>query len=370
MNRLIVLITLIFLLVLTSCDIPTLLGSSAATQQEGIRYQTLSAMLTQTEASGSTLMQTATLLVPPTVDMTTPSLPATPLQTPSLRVPTPTVSFTAAVVSTSTSAAPSVACDLAQAGRPIDVTIPDDTRVKPGEYFTKVWRLVNAGSCTWDNRYALVWFSGTDMGLSHTQPLNRSVSPGQSIDIAVEMVAPKASGSYQSNWKLRNPQGQVFGIGPAGNAPFWVRVIVVPDQTPTPVPSTPTVEPSPTATLTPQVYLSGNATLADLVGLDLESGEVGQGAQMDVELRWPENGQVSLAFLNGVLAQSMGQTMPQQSDCQAAALSTDLIQAEGLQPGMAICLRTSQALPGRLVVAAFDADQRQLQLEFTIWVVP
>ena len=51
-------------------------------------------------------------------------------------------------------------CDLAGAGNPIDITIPDDTKMQPGQTFTKVWRLQNIGTCTWTNAYTAGQFSG------------------------------------------------------------------------------------------------------------------------------------------------------------------------------------------------------------------
>ena len=122
---------------------------------------------------------------------------------------------------------PTRVCNLAAAGRPIDVTIPDDTRVGPGDSFVKTWRLVNMGSCTWTRGYAAVWFSGMAMGGQREESLRRSVSPQESVDISVEMSAPLLTGEYQSNWKLRDEAGNFFGIGPAGNSPFWVRIEVV-----------------------------------------------------------------------------------------------------------------------------------------------
>jgi hypothetical protein len=46
---------------------------------------------------------------------------------------------------------------------------------------------------------------------------------------------------------LSNADGELFGIGPNGDAPFWARIIVVPSETETP---TPTNTPTPEVTLT------------------------------------------------------------------------------------------------------------------------
>jgi hypothetical protein len=160
------------------------------------------------------------------------------------------------------------ACNRVAAGIPFDVTIPDDTIMQPGQSFTKTWRLVNNGTCKWTRLYAVVFFSGNPMGAHQTHYLNAGVLPGQSIDVSVEFIAPFESGSYQSNWMLQSQEGELFGLGPNGDAPFWVRIQVVgpptSTQTTTPTPTesetyTPTFTPTPagsetvTPTLTPTI---------------------------------------------------------------------------------------------------------------------
>jgi hypothetical protein len=108
-----------------------------------------------------------------------------------------------------------------------DVTIPDGTQVTPGQVFTKTWRLRNTGSCTWTTSYALLFDSGTAMNAPSALNLPGSVPPGQYIDLSVSLTAPTAPGTYRGNFKLRNANGAVFGIGPYNNVAFWVEVKVV-----------------------------------------------------------------------------------------------------------------------------------------------
>ena len=46
-------------------------------------------------------------------------------------------------------------CDSAQFVS--DLSIPDGSSVAPGAAFTKTWRLLNNGTCTWGPSYNLVW---------------------------------------------------------------------------------------------------------------------------------------------------------------------------------------------------------------------
>jgi hypothetical protein len=137
-------------------------------------------------------------------------------------------------------AASSSSCDQAGAGNPIDLSIPDDSQLLPGQVFTKVWRLQNVGSCTWTKEYSVALFSGESMGAQPSVSLSGDVPPGQSVEISVDMIAPQTPGKHQGNWKLRNSSHEWFGIGPDGSAPFWVRVLVVKlsSTTSEPVPTT------------------------------------------------------------------------------------------------------------------------------------
>ncbi len=116
-------------------------------------------------------------------------------------------------------------CDAAQFVA--DVTIPDGTQIKPGATFDKIWRLKNIGTCTWNNSYTLTFFSGAQMGNTSKVKVPRTVSPGQSVDLGVWLVAPTSAGVYQGFWKLQNEDGDWFGIGTSHNNPFWVTIRVL-----------------------------------------------------------------------------------------------------------------------------------------------
>jgi hypothetical protein len=48
------------------------------------------------------------------------------------------------------------------------------------------------------------------------------VSPGQEVDLSLDMVAPATPGTYQSFWKFRNASGIIFVT-----YPFYVEIDVV-----------------------------------------------------------------------------------------------------------------------------------------------
>jgi len=82
-----------------------------------------------------------------------------------------------------------------------DVTIPDGTRLDPGEMFTKTWRVRNVGTCIWE-KVTLVLSSGENMGASVID-VSRT-EPGETIEINARMTAPTESGRYRSEWSFSN----------------------------------------------------------------------------------------------------------------------------------------------------------------------
>jgi len=119
---------------------------------------------------------------------------------------------------------PTVPCNWAQYIK--DVTVPDGTTFSPGTKFTKIWRLRNIGSCVWTAGYSLVFTSGDRMQSTDQVPLSGIVHPGESMDVAVDLIAPASAGHYRGYWMLRDPYGRVFGIGNYAQKAFWVDIMV------------------------------------------------------------------------------------------------------------------------------------------------
>jgi hypothetical protein len=107
-----------------------------------------------------------------------------------------------------------------------DITIPDDTKVKAGQTFLKVWEFKNVGTCTWTPDYALIFIWGDRMDGQSPKPLGVTVMPGQTIPISIELTAPKDMDSCQGNWMFLDSLGQRFGTGYSGKDFFWVSVII------------------------------------------------------------------------------------------------------------------------------------------------
>lgn len=107
-----------------------------------------------------------------------------------------------------------------------DVTVPDGTRAPPNKDFTKTWRLKNAGTCTWDTSYAIVFVSGDQMSGPDETPLLIEVPSGKNMDASVKLTSPSKKGTYRGQWGIRNGDGVVFGMGKQAKQPFWLQIRV------------------------------------------------------------------------------------------------------------------------------------------------
>jgi hypothetical protein len=345
---------------LVACSLPQAAVETPFPDSTSV-YSTVSARLTATGAGGTPQMPTqAQSATPPQTP--TPLMPPLTATPPGFDMPTLTLPGTRTPGATVIPAP----CDLAAPGRPyVDITIPDGTRLKPGQDFSKTWRLVNAGSCAWTKDYAIVWFSGEVFGAVREQPVGETVRPGQSIDITVDMVAPKGAGTHQSNWKLRNQRSVLFGIGPTGDAPFWVRIEVEEAATPTP-----TSLPSPTATPTLAALVKGTQELGVGGSFDLDTARLLSGVGDDLALQKVDVGGFVLAPINNARLAEMGTQTPGDLECRTANLSAAAVPAVTLKEGVTWCYRTSQGLPGYLRLKTIALKDMKLTFEFLTWAIP
>ena len=333
---------------LAGCKLPWASSDDTPTLNVTQAYQTVEARLTQAIAQ-----------TPSVTDTSTPTEIRTATQIPSVTPGTVTVTPgqpTSAV-------SPATSCDLAAAGVPIDVTIPDDTQMQPGESFTKIWRLQNVGTCNWTSSYSVALFSGDAMDAPASVPLTANIAPRASVDLPVDMIAPQVAGAYQGNWKLQNDSGEWFGIGPSGGSAFWVRIIVAGSSTLTPTVTGPTNTPG------PDIQVGGTASLMPDDGLDLDSNQLNN---VDVDLKYSLDAQDKL-FLTpsgGAQIVKYGGSEPTIDDCQTASLSNSPEEILDGMKGAYICYSTNQGLPGWLRLSSLDKATNELTLQILTWAQP
>jgi hypothetical protein len=193
--------------------------------------------------------------------------------------------------------------------------------------------------------------------------LSNRNEPGHGTDLSLDMQAPDQPGTYQSNWKLQNASGKMFGIGPSGDAPFWVRITVAELEMP---------QPSPTSVVTPTVavYLNGLATLHLGEALDLDTNQVNKGSTDDVVFNQTTESVHQLTPQNQARLGVFGINQPVIGDCRSGSLSGDPVALDTLTSGTYLCYLTNQGLPGSARMVFLNAPDGTLTLEILTWSIP
>ncbi len=194
----------VLMLFLAGCNLPRPDATAEATSDP------IGTAAAQTVAALSTQLMPRVTITPPD------------LATQDILTATATLQPTAGPTTESTPAKP---CDRGEFVA--DVTVNDGDDFKPGETFTKTWRLKNTGSCTWTTSYRVIFDSGNALGAPASFNLPVSVSPDGIVDISVQMKAPDVVKAYDSYWKLQNASGVPFGLGENAQKSFWVKIEVV-----------------------------------------------------------------------------------------------------------------------------------------------
>jgi hypothetical protein len=187
--------------------------------------QTIQAQLTEQAISTLAAPTTGSVNNPatsPTVVLTLQPA-STPTATPTM-LPTTTATLPLPTPLPPTPTSVPILCD--HAGFIKDVTIADGTTFSPSAEFTKIWRVKNIGSCTWNSSYRLEFISGDRMRTTGSLPLPGNVRPGETVDLAVDLLAPAEQGRYRGYWMLSNADGETFGIGKEADKSFWVEIKV------------------------------------------------------------------------------------------------------------------------------------------------
>lgn len=135
-----------------------------------------------------------------------------PTETQTLEPPTATEAFTndptLAALGTPAALCDDYSFDLGT----LDVTIPDGTPMTPAQEFTKTWKIKNTGICTWAEGYEPIYSYSTNTPMKgEPVPLDKSVAPGEEVEVSVIFKAPTLPGDYAGYWQMVNPNGIPFG---------------------------------------------------------------------------------------------------------------------------------------------------------------
>jgi hypothetical protein len=187
-------------------------------------------------AAAQTVVANFTLTAESAAPASTPASPDTPTapDTPTL-MPTSPATFTAVPTQVGNPGATQIIlCDeYSWDDTTVDVNIPDNTQMTPGQSFVKTWKIKNDGTCTWTAGYTIIYAGYQNQMNGQPQPLPVPVTPGQEIQISVSFVAPTQPGSYLSAWTLDNGNGtsysHFYGSNVQGTVharPLYVKIVV------------------------------------------------------------------------------------------------------------------------------------------------
>ena len=105
-----------------------------------------------------------------------------------------------------------------------DVAIPDGTVLAPGTSFRKVWSVKNPGPSSWAPGVRLVHVDGATFTPHHMtdafSPLARAVDAGATIEIGINLIAPRDPGKHTGFFRLCTPDGESFGHR------LWADIVV------------------------------------------------------------------------------------------------------------------------------------------------
>ncbi|OGO32795.1 MAG: hypothetical protein A2Z16_03700 [Chloroflexi bacterium RBG_16_54_18] len=110
-----------------------------------------------------------------------------------------------------------------------DQNMTNPPLLQPGQSFTKSWRIRNTGTCNWDPAFFLRFVRGNVPAAQmngQPVPVPAVITPGATVDMSVNLIAPSAPGTYQGFWQMSAPNGTFFG------QTIWVG-ITVPGAQPT-----------------------------------------------------------------------------------------------------------------------------------------
>ncbi|KAM0755955.1 hypothetical protein T439DRAFT_320654 [Meredithblackwellia eburnea MCA 4105] len=109
-----------------------------------------------------------------------------------------------------------------------DVTLEDRSVVPAGSLFTKIWRVQNNGTLKWPQGTHLVNVGGfSRFAPSGGATLSRDVglaSPGEIVELQVDLQAPEDDGRHLDHWRLSTEEGERFGDR------IWIDITVESDE--------------------------------------------------------------------------------------------------------------------------------------------
>lgn len=144
-------------------------------------------------------------------------------------VPSATITLTPTRSNSSTSAAvlPTYSPGIADKALLMSQSPVDYAELGIKQKFDVVFVVKNDGQTTWSRQYKLRYFSGWAIAETSEAFFPKEIKPGEEVRLILDAIAPPYIGSYVTNWKLTNADGQNF-------YDLYLNVVVVSGNTSTP----------------------------------------------------------------------------------------------------------------------------------------
>lgn len=181
--------------------------------------QTAMAAPTETSVPTNTALPLPSFALPTAADgspapTTSGALPTVSFNTTPSTGTTPLAGFTALASPVAPAATSSLGDSCHNSVYIADITIPDNSELKPGVDFEKVWRVQNTGTCTWDEGYKLAFIGGDTALDPYTHEFKNAsdfVAGGATADLGIDLTAPLTEGTYSATWRMQTDNGVYFG---------------------------------------------------------------------------------------------------------------------------------------------------------------
>ncbi|KAJ6247915.1 ovarian carcinoma antigen [Anaeramoeba flamelloides] len=83
-----------------------------------------------------------------------------------------------------------------------DLTVPENSKLPPNEYFQKGWKIQNCGQTKWPIGTQLLFNGGDKIGFQNENKINLyPLSPSETMDIYIDLKSPHKPGRYHGFWK-------------------------------------------------------------------------------------------------------------------------------------------------------------------------
>jgi len=95
-----------------------------------------------------------------------------------------------------------------------DVSVPSGEEIEQEVAFKKIWNVKNSGDCEWPSGTCLKFISGSEklkIPVGSKWVLKKLAKVGETVDVVIDIIAPKDPGQYNVSFSLVDAGDKLFG---------------------------------------------------------------------------------------------------------------------------------------------------------------